>query len=225
MPKVKIARKSTWVDMTAFVDVAFLILSFFMMATKFKPEEPVEVTTPNSVSADKVPDKDAFLITIDKLGRIFVQIDDPNVREEIAKNLNTTRNLGLTDANIKSFKNAPSIGVPFGSLKSLLSMDPEDQKKVNQPGIPVDSTGGELLYWIRDAMSVYSGKRTNWLIKADYATKFPVVQNVLDAFKKNDLNKFLLITKFEDAPVGSPLWTTRNNQTKMGGGSPAPAKK
>ncbi|PWU02608.1 MAG: biopolymer transporter ExbD [Bacteroidetes bacterium] len=224
MPKVKIARKSTWVDMTAFVDVAFLILSFFMMATKFKPEEPVEVTTPNSVAADKVPDKDAFLITIDKLGRVFVQIDDPNLREDIAKNLNSTRNLGLTDADIKSFKNAPSIGVPFSSLKSLLALAPEDQKKVNQPGIPVDTTGGELLYWIRDAQSVYSGRRTNWLIKADYATKYPVIQNVLDAFKKNDQNKFQLITKFEDAPVGSPLWTTRQKQSGAGS-APAPAKK
>jgi biopolymer transport protein ExbD len=224
MPKVKIARKSTWVDMTAFVDVAFLILSFFMMATKFKPEEPVEVSTPSSVSAKKVEDKDAFLITIDKLGRVFVQIDDPNVRGDIAQNLNSTRNMGLTDADIKSFKNAPSIGVPFSQLKSLLAMAPEDQKKVNQPGIPVDTTGGELLYWIRDAMTVYSGRRTHWLIKADYSTKYPVIQNVLDAFKKNDLNKFELITKFEDAPVGTPLWITRQKQST--GELPAtPAKK
>jgi biopolymer transport protein ExbD len=221
MPKVKIARKSTWVDMTAFVDVAFLILSFFMMATKFKPDEPVEVSTPTSVSAKKVADKDAFLVTIDKEGRVFVQMDDPNLRESIAKNLNETRKLGLTDADIKSFKNAPSIGVPFSQLKSLLAMDLEEQKKVKQPGIPVDTTGGELLYWIRDATSVYAGKKTNWLIKADYATKYPVIQNVLDAFKKNDLNKFQLITKFEEAPVGTPLWVTRQKQVQGEAAPPA----
>ncbi|HRF18171.1 MAG TPA: biopolymer transporter ExbD, partial [Chitinophagaceae bacterium] len=43
MPSVKIPRKSTDTDMTPFVDIAFLILSFFIMATKFKPPEPVEI--------------------------------------------------------------------------------------------------------------------------------------------------------------------------------------
>ncbi|MCC7526424.1 MAG: biopolymer transporter ExbD [Chitinophagaceae bacterium] len=219
MPKAKIARKSTWVDMTAFVDVSFLILTFFILATKFKPEEPVEVKFPSSVSADKVPEMDAFLVTIDKDGRVFVQMDDPGARESIANNLNETRQLGLSPANIKSFTNAPSIGVPFAGMKELLSMDPEQQKNVKQPGIPVpDSTGGELYYWVRDAKSTYAGKKITWLIKADGETKFPVVNNVLEAFKRNDINKFQLVTKFQDAPIGTPLWNTRQEQiTKAAG--------
>ncbi|MGN6436496.1 MAG: ExbD/TolR family protein [Agriterribacter sp.] len=210
MPKVKVARKSTWVDMTAFVDVSFLILTFFILATKFKPDEPVEVKFPSSVSADALPETDAFMVTIDKDGRVFVQMDDPNARRKIAENLNSTRNLGLSEANIKSFTNAPSIGVPFSGMKSLLAMTPEQMKEAAQPGIPVpDSTGGELTFWVRDAMSVYAGKKTSWIIKADNETKYPVVRNVLEAFKRNDINKFQLVTKFQDAPVGSPLWETR----------------
>ncbi len=217
MPKAKIARKSTWVDMTAFVDVSFLILTFFILATKFKPVEPVEVKFPSSVSADKVPETDAFLVTIDKDGRVFVQMDDPNARKSIAENLNETRKLGLTPADIKAFTNAPSIGVPFSAFKQLLAMDPEQQKNLKQPGIPVpDSTGGELYYWIRDAKSTYAGKKTSWLIKADDATKYPVIRNVLDAFKRNDINKFQLVTKFRDAPVGTALWNTRQNQLGTG---------
>ncbi|MCC6288904.1 MAG: biopolymer transporter ExbD [Chitinophagaceae bacterium] len=213
MPKVKIARKSTWVDMTAFVDVSFLILTFFILATKFKPDEPVEVKFPNSVSADKVPETDAFLVTVDKEGRVFVQLDDPKKRKAIVENLNTTRNLGLSAENIKSFTNAPSIGVPFSGLKGLLSLSSDKQKEIKQPGIPVpDSTGGELYYWVRDAMSAYSGSKVTWLIKADNETKYPVIRNVLEAFKKNDVNKFQLITKFQDAPMGSPLWNTRQAQ-------------
>jgi biopolymer transport protein ExbD len=220
MPKAKIVRKSTWVDMTAFVDVSFLILTFFILATKFKPEEPVEVKFPSSVSADKVPEMDAFLVTIDKEGRVFVQLDDPKARESIANNLNETRQLGLTPANIKAFTNAPSMGVPFSGMKQLLSMDPEQQKNVRQPGIPVpDSTGGELYYWVRDAKSTYAGKKITWLIKADNETKCPVVKNVLEAFKRNDINKFQLVTKFQDAPVGSPLWNSRQDIIKKAGGS------
>lgn len=218
MPKVKIARKSTWVDMTAFVDVSFLILTFFILATKFKPDEPVEVKFPSSVSADKIPETDAFMVSIDKDGRVFVQLDDPKKRKEIADNLNSTRNLGLSAENIKAFTNAPSVGVPFAGLKNLLSMEPEKQKEVKQPGIPVpDSTGGELYYWVRDALSVYAGRRITWLIKADNQTKYPVIKNVLEAFKRNDINKFQLVTKFQDAPIGTPLYNTRQ--------SPSPAKK
>jgi hypothetical protein len=53
----------------------------------------------------------------------------------------------------------------------------------------------------------------NLLIKADNNTKYPVFKNVLNAFKKNDQNKFLLITAPEDAPVGTPLHQTRQNPT------------
>lgn len=213
MPSVKIPKHSTDNDMTPFVDVAFLILAFFMLATKFKPEEAVEVTTPGSVSADAVPEKDVFTVTIDKEGRAFVSMDNPEFRQVLIQNLDKTRSLGLTPAEMKSFINAPSVGVPFGQLKSLLALSPDEMKKVKQPGIPAaDSTGGEMYYWVRDALNAYSGRKLNLLIKADNGTKYPVFKNVLNAFKKNDQNKFLLITAPEDAPMGTPLHETRQKQ-------------
>jgi biopolymer transport protein ExbD len=217
MPSVKIKKHAPTNDMTPFVDVAFLILSFFMLATKFKPEEPVEVTTPNSVSSTTLPEKDAFMVSVDKGGRVFVQVDNPEFRQILIQNLNQTRNLGLTPAEMKSFINAPSIGVPFNQLKGLLAMDQDLAKKVQQPGVPcADSTGGELYFWIRDALSAYSGRKLNLLIKADNDAKYPVFKNILDAFKKNDQNKFLLVTSPEDAPIGSSLYETRQNQIKSG---------
>ncbi len=213
MPSVKIPKHTTDNDMTPFVDVAFLILAFFMLATKFKPEEAVEVTTPSSVSADAVPEKDVFTVTIDKDGRAFVSMDNPEFRQVLIQNLDKTRSLGLTPAEMKAFINAPSVGVPFGQLKSLLALSPDEMKKVKQPGIPAaDSTGGEMYYWVRDALNAYSGRKLNLLIKADNGTKYPVFKNILNAFKKNDQNKFLLITAPEDAPAGTPLQVTRQKQ-------------
>ncbi|MEY4660283.1 MAG: hypothetical protein RLZZ42_235, partial [Bacteroidota bacterium] len=90
MPSVKIKKHAPDNDMTPFVDVAFLILSFFMLATKFKPEEPIEVTTPNSVSSQALPEKDAFMVSIDKEGRVFVSMDNPQARQLLISNLNTT---------------------------------------------------------------------------------------------------------------------------------------
>lgn len=213
MPSVKIKKHVPQNDMTPFVDVAFLILSFFMLATKFKPEEPVEVTTPNSVSSIVLPEKDAFMVSVDKEGRAFVSVDNPEFRQVLIQNLNTTRNLGLTPAEMKAFINAPSVGVPFNQLKNLLAMDPEMAKKVKQPGVPcADSTGGELYFWVRDALSAYSGRKLNLLIKADNDTKYPDFKNILIAFKKNDQNKFLLVTSPEDAPAGTALYETRQKQ-------------
>jgi hypothetical protein len=140
-------------------------------------------------------------------------VDNPSFRQVLIQNLNETRKLGLTTAEVKMFVNAPSVGVPFSQLKSLLAMDPEQAKKVVQAGIPcADSTGGELYYWIRDALSAYSGRKLNLLIKADNATKYPDFKNILNAFKKNDQNKFLLVTTPEDAPAGTSLYETRQKQ-------------
>jgi biopolymer transport protein ExbD len=213
MPSVKIKKHAPQNDMTPFVDVAFLILSFFMLATKFKPEDPVEITTPSSVSSAAAPEKDVFTVQIDKAGKAYISLDNPEFSKKMIENVNTGRNLGLTESEMRTFVNSPSIGVPFNQLKSYLQLDPESQKKFAAPGIPVeDSTGGEMFFWVRDVLSAYSGRKLNLVVKADNSTKYPAFKNVLNAFKKNDQNKFLLITNPEDAPAGTALYETRQKQ-------------
>lgn len=215
MPSVKIPKKSTAVDMTPFVDVAFLILTFFIMATKFKPQEPVEIKTPNSVSTKDLPETDALQVTFDSTGRVFFSIlaeKNPNVKYEIIKNLNTTRNLGLTEAEMRNFIKTPAVGVPFETLKQLLDYPVEDQKNIKQSGIPLDTLGGQLYYWIRDGVSAFAGKQLKYLVKGDNNAKYPAFKMVLGAFKRNDIYKFNLITMQEDAPIGTDLYRIRNQQ-------------
>jgi len=213
MPSVKIPKKSTFVDMTPFVDVAFLILTFFIMATKFKPQEPVEVKTPNSVSTKDLPESDALQVTFDSTGRIFFAIlseKDPSVKKAVIENLNKTRSLGLSDQEMKNFVQTAAVGVPFSGLKQLLSVPVENQGSFKQPGIPVDTLGGELYYWIRDAVSAFSGKTLKYLIKGDNNAKYPAFKSVLNAFKKNDILKFQMITMLEDVPKGTELSALRD---------------
>jgi biopolymer transport protein ExbD len=215
MPSVKIPRKSTFVDMTPFVDVAFLILTFFIMATKFKPEEPVEIKTPNSVSTRDLPEDDAIQVTFDSTGRVFFSVlsaKDPTIKYNVIKHINETRTLGLTEAEMKNFVRTPSVGVPFSGLKQLLAIPQEDQKNFKQPGIPLDTLGGELYYWIRDAVGTFSGKKLLFLIKGDNNAKYPSFKQVLNAFKKNEIFKFQMITMLEDAPAGSELAIIRNRE-------------
>ena len=71
MPKVKVPRKSTSVDMTAMCDVAFLLLSFFILTTKVKAPAALAVTTPKSVSTNAGDQKQVVLITMDTEGMVY----------------------------------------------------------------------------------------------------------------------------------------------------------
>ncbi len=74
MGRAKLPRKSTNIDMTAMCDVAFLLLSFFILATKFKPPEALSVVTPSSVSTKIAPEKDVVMVTIDKDGKVYLSV-------------------------------------------------------------------------------------------------------------------------------------------------------
>src|SRR6266487_1455814 len=213
MPSVKIPKKSTFVDMTPFVDVAFLILTFFIMATKFKPPEPVEVNTPKSVSTQELPESNAVLITIDKEGKVyFTALSEKakSIYDDIINNVNSSRSLGLTDAEKINYRKTYLVGVSFGQLKQLLDMPADQQKNLKQPGIPVDSTGGELTYWIQAAKSAFAGTQLKYLIKGDNNSKYPVFKDVIEGLKKNDVYKYNLITAPEDAPAGTELYKERH---------------
>ena len=75
MPKVKPHRTSPSLDMTPMVDLAFLLVTFFMLTTKFAPEETVVVDTPSSVSELKLPENNVITLTIDKDKRVFFGVD------------------------------------------------------------------------------------------------------------------------------------------------------
>ncbi|HPH23312.1 MAG TPA: biopolymer transporter ExbD [Chitinophagaceae bacterium] len=204
MARPKIPRKSTVIDMTAMCDVAFLLLSFFILTTKFKPAEAITVTPPSSVSSKVAPEKDIVLITIDKDGKVFLSMDDEQKKEFIANTLNNTKGLGL---NVNAFKKAQFFGASFAQLNQFLAL-PEDQRKgANLPGIPCkDSTNNEMIQWMTIVRDSYKGQVVNLLVKGDNDSKYPSFKNVMSAFKKNDFLKFQLVTNPESVPVGTELY-------------------
>jgi biopolymer transport protein ExbD len=65
-------RVSIRIDMTPMVDVAFLLLIFYMSTTQFKPPEARAVELPQSHSQIELPDKDIINVTVSKLDSIYV---------------------------------------------------------------------------------------------------------------------------------------------------------
>jgi len=83
MPKIKPKRHGVLIDMTPLVDVAFLLLTFFMLTTQFKPPEEVQIDLPSSNSQFKLPESDVMTITLAKDGRIFLGLDSQKLRRRL----------------------------------------------------------------------------------------------------------------------------------------------
>lgn len=83
MPAVKKKRMSIAIDMTPLVDVAFLLLTFFMLTTKFKPMEDVQVTLPASHAKAKMPESDVMTITFSPDGKYYFGLDSQQLRAQL----------------------------------------------------------------------------------------------------------------------------------------------
>jgi len=201
MAKAKIARKSTWVDMTPFVDIAFLLLTFFMLVTKFKPSEAVPVDTPTSTSQIALPDK-YIKMTVDKLGRIFFSLDGKTARVQALDKIADKYKLSFTPEEKANFANLEQFGVPVQDLKKFLDMSSDEQKEyaVNpaNKGIPVDTTAGadnQLFQWLREARLASPDDRI--AIKGDRNANVPVFNKIIKTMQDQDALRFNLITGAE----------------------------
>lgn len=207
MSRPKIARKSTFIDMTAMCDVAFLLLSFFMLATKFKPDEPVVVVTPASISQVILPDADIMMITVDAKGRVFFSIDNKNIRKGLIQDMNEYKGLGLTEAEMNSFAIGGSIGTPFNQMKGYLSATPDARSAFDKTttGVPTDTSvnnpDNELAMWIRSARN--NNPKLRICIKADGEATYPSVQKIIATLAGWKIFKFNLITNLKAIPPGS----------------------
>lgn len=221
MPKVKIPRKSTSVDMTAMCDVAFLLLSFFILATKQKPPEVLTVKPPNSVSTKVASDK-AILFTLTKDGRTFLMMGKEAKKDSVLQDINLRKQLGLTPAELTAWGKQEFIGLPLNQIKSALAsnkvLDPS-----TLPGIPMkDTANNELVDWVASIKNVFAAAKVDQkdlekmlLVKGDNEAFYPKFKNIKYAFKKNEIFKFQIVTNGSEAPRGTELYEQRKAETKQ----------
>jgi hypothetical protein len=157
---------------------------------------------------------------MDKNGKVYFTVNvqksaDEGIKKTVIENINKSRNLGLSQSEMNSFAKNTTVGVPFTGLKSLLAMSDEDRLKVKQPGIPVtDTLNNELTTWVATAVSAFQGHKLNYMIKGDNAAKYPSFKGIIDALRKNDINKYQLITDPEGVPAGTDLYKIQEAKRK-----------
>jgi biopolymer transport protein ExbD len=197
MPKVKVARKSTWVDMTAMCDVAFLLLTFFILTSNIVKKEPVLVYTPSSISEIKIPETNIMTILVDKSGKVFFGIDGQDRREQLINKMAQKYGIILSEAEIKQYTLLDVSGNPIGAMKDYLNLKLEERENPdNNLGIPVDSTDNQLKTWVKTAREINRDSRI--AIKADQNTPYSVIKKIMKSLQQIDENRYNLITRLEE---------------------------
>jgi biopolymer transport protein ExbD len=193
---IKMKKKSTSTDMTAMCDVAFLLLTFFILTATAKVPEVMPVDTPQSTVQTKLPEKDLATLTVGN-GKVFFDVKGKDVRMRTLELMGQKYGVTFSEDDQNKFAIMESFGVPVQNLKQILDMHPSDRKNVKQPGIPKDSLDNQLADWVQNARIAnieLHDKELELAIKGDAKEEYPVIKKVMDILQDQKINSFSLVT-------------------------------
>jgi biopolymer transport protein ExbD len=218
MAEVSSSKGSPTLDMTPMVDLAFLLVTFFMLTATSRVSEPVVVDTPSS-TADKLLPENVILISVDKGGKPFFNINNPEVRRKTLQRMGQQYKMEFNENDLKRFGGMTSFGVPIAQLKQYIEMEDPQRMQVKSAGIPYDSLHNELRDWIQFGR-IEAAKQAKeqkeraeklgrefkyeplrFAIKADAQTNYIAVKDIVKVFTDMEIYRFNLITSLEQGPA------------------------
>lgn len=214
MPKIKLPRNSPSIDMTPMVDLAFLLVTFFMLTTKFRPEEPVKVVIPYSVSSTKIPEN-VTTLSIDSAGRVFFDMDGKDVRPAVLQAVMQKYKQPITQDDMNRFAVMGAFGEPVDKVREFIEANDAQRKimSAGSAGIPMDTVkNDQLADWVNAAFTYslkdYNDKKSKnenvkpprFAIKADGRAKYKYIKQVIDICQKQGIQHFDLVTSLKAAP-------------------------
>ncbi len=196
MTKIKVKKKSTFIDMTAMSDVTVLLLTFFMLTSTFVKKEPVQVYTPASVSEIKIPETNILQILVDPKGKIFMSLDKQPDLKAVLERMGQEYGVNFTPEQETKFAIASTFGVPIKNMPEYLNLSTEKQDAIlKNEGIPCDSLDNQFKAWVRNAREVNPDLRI--AIKADAKTPYSVIKKIMNSLQDLRENRYNLITNLK----------------------------
>jgi biopolymer transport protein ExbD len=216
MPKIKIPKSTPSIDMTPMVDLAFLLVTFFMLTAAFRMAEPVVVDPPSSVSEKLLPEN-TIMITVDNIGRPFFGMSNAEARMNCLKRMGERHHINFTEQQVKKFAGMASFGIDIKDLPRYIDADDAHRLSFQpQKGVPNDSLNNPQLHdWIlfsaQEANGIYirerdkaktngvefRGEKVRYAIKADGKAKYISIKEIIKTFTDMDIYRFNLITSLE----------------------------
>lgn len=208
---------SPTIDMTPMVDLAFLLVTFFMLTASFRMAEPVTVDPPTSIGDVSLPENH-IMVTVDDNGRVFFGISNPVAKMNALKELGIKYKVNFSPEQIKKFSGLTSFGVDINDLPRYIDSKEEERQKFQpQKGVPLDTItpNNQLKDWIatggREAVKIYQeakakadeagtdfkAEKPRYAIKAGSKTKYVYVKDVIRTFTDLKIFQFNLITSLE----------------------------
>src|SRR4030095_4153383 len=180
-------RPAQAIDMTPYVDVIMLILTFFILTAQFKAElaEDIQVKLPNSGNdTTKLPERNVMTLVINKFGDIFADVDNIKVREDVLGDP-----IGLAvyhpDSTTPPGYTNPSNLNDKGTLKRPL-MIYNDREKFKK-----------LLIDFRLSSKSNVGKDLRIVVKGDKDADIGTVQDLMEILKETKNTRFAFVTDLE----------------------------
>ena len=216
MGKIKIHKSSPSIDMTPMVDLAFLLVTFFMLTASFRMAEPVIIDLPSSESKTVLPEN-TILVSVDKKGKAFFGIGNGEATINALMKMSDIYHIKFNDKQIKKFGGLSSFGIEIKDLPKYLDATDSERQKITDKskGIPLDSMNNQLRDWItigatqlnliyekgrsdaKEKNIEFKGEKPRYAIKADADAKYIYVKDVFKTFTDLKIYTFNLITSME----------------------------
>ena len=196
MARIKPKRHGVVTDMTAMCDVAFLLLTFFILTTEFKQPDVEDIVTPSSISKSKLTEGDnTMTISVTKDGRYyFSPTNNPSQRVELLEKMGEKYNITFTEQEKTAFQNTQFVGVPVAQLKAFLQL-PEDQRKKYKGSIPMDSANTQLVEWVQNSAKI--NREAKLAVKGDGSASYDKLKVLFEGLRDIEFYKFVLVTTEE----------------------------